>query len=137
MLTNQKLVENRKWSLRAGWWALHVGKNPKHQWACRAAQMYPDLLTDHAARDHTSAVIGFVYISEHRLPHQCNGHRWAFGPICNVISHVIRLPRPIPILGQRGPWKLPPEVVGNLRDQLRGCAVVALDVEKYLGPSPP
>ena len=114
-----------------------AAKRADAPWGLVAAWMYPDLLTDHDAGNHTGAIIGLVFISEQRRPDQCSGHYWAFGPICNVISRAVRFQRPIPARGKQGPWQLPPGVRGHLLDQLRGSEAVAFDVESQLGPQPP
>ena len=46
---------------------------------------------------------------------ECTGEPWAFGPVCNVITAVARLPRPVPHRGALSVWRICPEVVADVR----------------------
>jgi len=155
MMTGLKLVENRSFKLRLGWLALHVGKSQGTKYGDMAAKMYPEIPSP---EDHVGAIIGLVLISEHRVPQQCGGNVWAIGPQCSVISHAVRLQRPIPsagllllllilllflllllllLQGQQSLWKIQPTAGEELRRQLLGggCKLQSYDLSA-IGPRP-
>ena len=137
MVTRHKLVENRSFRLQLGWFALHAGKRCDTEHGLKAEEMYPQLLSISEAQDHLGHIVGLVRISEYRLPEQCSDHFWALGPLCNVISHAIRLRRPIRATGQQGIWRIQPDAQAKLLHQLRGggCEVLSYDLSR-LGPRP-
>jgi len=134
MLTGRKMLENRSFKLRIGWYALHVGCKRDTECGLRAARMYQDLPRDQSLEDHFGSIIGLLYISEHRLPSQCNGDSWALGPKCNVISHSVLFPRPLRQQGRQGIWPLSAEMrEGFAQLVLQSCHLTTHDTSA-LGP---
>merc|ERR1712232_946149 len=113
------------------------GKRPDSEYGVKAAAMYPDFPQGNEAADHLGANVGLVRISDYRLPEQFNGHFWALGPLCNVISHAVRLAKPIPHVGQQGIWRLLPGAQADILQQLKGrsLAMSSFDLS-VLGPRP-
>lgn len=48
----------------------------------------------------------------------CRLSPFAIGPVCNVISAVVRLPEPIPCIGNLNCWKMPSLVADQIKKQL-------------------
>ena len=140
MLAGHKPVENRpKRLLRKGWHALHlgVGTCPYNQ---LAAELHPDLVRGrdyHPQSEWSGAIVGLIFVSEHRSQEQCNSHPWALGPVCHVISHTVELSRPVRHLGQQGSWRIDQGAKCEFQRQLAKTHVIlrTLDVSP-LGPAP-
>ena len=140
MLVGHKPVENRpKRLLRKGWHALHLGlgTGPYNQ---LAAELHPDLVRGrdyHPQSEWSGAIVGLIFVSEHRSQEQCNSHPWALGPVCHVISHAVELSRPVRHLGQQGSWRIDQGAKYEIRRQLDNRLVIlrTLDVSP-LGPAP-
>ena len=129
MLHGYKLVENRERKFSTGWYALHVGlQDTEH--ARRAADMYPALLQGNEAGYFQGAVVGLVHIAEHRTKEECNGHAWAIGPECNLLSASVLLDRPVAVRGNQGQWPLPAEVRDDVVEQIRDgdCVPIVFDI---------
>jgi len=120
ILRGVKLIENRRWEIPVGWHAIHTGsQHINDERGERTRQAWPD-----APREEDlphGSVVGLFYVQEHRAPDECRpGYIWARGPVCNVISRAIELPRPIRCRGDRGMWRLSRFVRKQIMEQLRG-----------------
>ena len=128
MLHGYKLVENRDRKFSIGWYALHVGlQDTEH--SRRAADMYPELLQGSEAGHFQGTIVGLVHIAEHRTKEECDGHAWAVGPVCNVLSASVLLDRPVAVRGNQGQWPLPAEVRDDVLEQIREGDCVPIVVE--------
>lgn len=103
ILLGQKRVENRTWSIKPGWYALHTG----------AGKITPETLSVVMANwvgpipDNlpTSAIVGFVLFGVSIRPDSFSG--WETGPVLNPILKALRLPEPIlNVKGQLGLWNV-------------------------------
>eukprot|EP00930_Biecheleria_cincta_P044979 TRINITY_DN30996_c0_g1_i1.p1 TRINITY_DN30996_c0_g1~~TRINITY_DN30996_c0_g1_i1.p1 ORF type:complete len:604 (-),score=70.68 TRINITY_DN30996_c0_g1_i1:10-1821(-) len=141
-----KDIENRSVRLPVGCWvALHTGKSKVEDamdrtlrkmttglpaskvcpmgavvgvcWVERAIHL-KDLRIEFdcgAACEHRDETTGLRSL---RHVHSCRLSPFAIGPFCNVISAVIRLPRPVPCNGALCCWELPEEVRRQILGQL-------------------
>lgn len=107
-----KDVENRFWSpTYRGWLWVHSSKKP---------QPYPnwDSLTLGEMPDPTTTpngcllgVVKLVNVVELRDTQS----KWAEGPCCWVLENPRLLPKPYPIRGRQNLWRLPAEVIEELK----------------------
>jgi hypothetical protein len=49
---------------------------------------------------------------------ECAHDQWAFGPLCNVITHVIELAAPVPHKGALSVWTVQPDALAAVRAQI-------------------
>eukprot|EP00746_Dinoflagellata_sp_MGD_P133283 gnl/MRDRNA2_/MRDRNA2_66975_c0_seq2.p1 gnl/MRDRNA2_/MRDRNA2_66975_c0~~gnl/MRDRNA2_/MRDRNA2_66975_c0_seq2.p1 ORF type:complete len:164 (-),score=20.16 gnl/MRDRNA2_/MRDRNA2_66975_c0_seq2:72-563(-) len=119
MLIGRKLVENRSWRIPPGWYALHVGAQRDSNWHHKAMSVDPSLPGEEQLADHFSSIVGLLRMTEGCSIEQCNGHPWAFGPVCHVISHAIYFAKPIKSSGASGLWDLTRENKAKIEVQLR------------------
>merc|ERR1712066_501781 len=81
---------------------------------------------------------GLVYIEDEALQvEQCKGDVWARGSVCNVISKVIQLYRPVPCSGAADIWPLPAIVMENIAEQLPDLAMISFDLSYFEWNSKP
>lgn len=65
------------------------------------------------------AIVGVANLAE-VIPFDKTNSRWAFGPLCWRFERIVEFPSPIEChLGRPGLWKLPKELVFQVREQLR------------------
>ena len=106
MLTGTKCVENRHFTFRPGWYAVHTGAkhdSVESQEALLAAVpgMPPEAELPH------SAIVGAVKFTHALELEQCaNAEQWAFGPKVNVISEYCRLEHPVQHSGALSTWRI-------------------------------
>eukprot|EP00435_Cladocopium_sp_Y103_P058496 s347_g20.t1 len=114
ILRGIKLIENRTWAIPKGWYALHAGAQMiNDERAKRTLEAWPEAPPEEELPHR--AIAGLIYIDQIRKPQECKrGYIWARGPICNVISRAVELPRPVRCPGDRGLWEL-----GTLKDRIR------------------
>ncbi|CAE8611061.1 unnamed protein product [Polarella glacialis] len=135
MMLGLKQIENRAWRIPSGWYALHVGGQRGSEWGLRAAEFHPALPSEDGLGDFFSSVVGLLHLSDQRSAEQCNGHTWAYGPVCHVVSAAVRLPVPIRQRGNPGLWSLSAELRSRIAEQLQhpSCRLVCHDLSP-LGP---
>ena len=114
ILRGIKLIENRSWAIPRGWYALHAGAQMiNEERAKRTRQAWPEAPPEEELPHRVIA--GLIYVDQHRRPRDCrHGYIWARGPVCNIISRAVELPRPVRCRGDRGLWD-----IGSLKDQIR------------------
>ena len=128
VLRGEKRVENRHFSMRPGWYALHVGAKT----GCHSSQepllQAVTALPPEAALPH-GVVVGAVRVS-HSLPlEDCSDvEPWAFGPVVNVIDACCRLETPVDAKGALSIWRLDPEAREAVQRQLEQATVADNDV---------
>ena len=61
---------------------------------------------------------------------ECQHNKWAFGPVCNVISEVVTLPTPVPHKGALSTWPIADEALAQVRKQLATAPVRSNDLSK-------
>jgi len=136
ILRGIKLIENRRWAIPKGWYALHAGAQMiNEERAKRTIEAWPEAPPEEELPHR--AIAGLIYIDQNRKPTQCQkGYIWARGPVCNVISRAVELPRPVRCRGDRGLWEL-----GTLKDRIRAelaragkVSVRHFDLTPALGP---
>ncbi|CAL1153485.1 unnamed protein product [Cladocopium goreaui] len=137
ILRGIKLIENRTWAIPKGWYALHAGAQMiNDERAKRTLEAWPEAPPEEELPHR--AIAGLIYIDQIRKPQECKrGYIWARGPICNVISRAVELPRPVRCRGDRGLWEL-----GTLKDRIRSelaragknVSVRHFDLTPALGP---
>ena len=137
ILRGIKLIENRRWAIPKGWYALHAGAQMiNDERAKRTLEAWPDAPPEEELPHR--AIAGLIYVDQIRKPQDCKkGYIWARGPICNVISRAVELPRPVRCRGDRGLWEL-----GTLKDRIRSelaragknVSVRHFDLTPALGP---
>ena len=122
-----KNIANKNFRMPRGWYALHVGQrrentDPSVELVIDSCPEVPPALDLPVA-----AVVGIVFIDQHircdAVPHE----KWAIqgcGLVCNIISHVSRLPTPIPCTGASRPWILDRDVAAKINAQLFCMQVV-------------
>ena len=126
ILTGKKRVENRKFRIAPGWYAVcctkvcHTGV-ADDKWYRETFQDYPGFQTFNSWK---GCIIGVAYVS-HNLPHEiCKNDVFASGayPIKNIITKLINLDVCIQCRGNFGTWPLSDEA----REQL------GIEVGKHL-----
>lgn len=126
ILRGAKIIENRRWRVPCGWYALHVGARE----CSRELQAWMKATIPEIPRESSlphSAIVGVFRVSEHRRPQDCSESStehpciWAKGPVCNVISHVCPLSEPIHEPSGKLGWPLSEGVRNQLRKQLMGA----------------
>merc|ERR1712137_107157 len=112
MMTGRKQIENRKWKIPVGWYALHVTayqRAPSSFWCERMKKVWPDAPPEESSGGNK--IVGLVHVNDHRTPSECldeenNQSVWAIGPICHIIDQAIMLERPVQHRGANRLWKI-------------------------------
>ena len=84
------------------------------------------LVPDEATLPH-GAIVGAICISHSVKRSDCDGNPWATGPVCNAISAVASLPRPVAAKGQLGLWPVGTDELVLVRAQLDDAVVSHID----------
>eukprot|EP00927_Polykrikos_kofoidii_P059481 TRINITY_DN54631_c0_g1_i1.p1 TRINITY_DN54631_c0_g1~~TRINITY_DN54631_c0_g1_i1.p1 ORF type:complete len:347 (+),score=40.68 TRINITY_DN54631_c0_g1_i1:105-1145(+) len=124
MLIGKKLVENRSWSIKRGWYALHVGGKRNSDWGMRALKIDPSLPSEETLEPFFGCIIGLLLLGEQRSVAECGNHPWAFGPICHVVTSAVQFRRPLPCRGHAGLWPLPIDVRRQIQAELEDCPAI-------------
>ena len=103
ILRGYKKVENRKWVIKPGWYALHTGSGKiEEPTRIVITQNWPagiPIPTDLPK----AAIVGLIHIGSSTVMTEPNG--WETGPILNHIIDTIRLEEPIyNVKGNLGLW---------------------------------
>ena len=114
IVSARKNIENRFFRLGPGWYAVHVVKLLRN--SSTAVEQMLDSVEGLPAADSLplGSIIGVALISrsiQHELVHP--SEVWAIHSgrmYCNIISHVVRLRKPIACGGNLGAWKLGADV---------------------------
>lgn len=124
ILRGIKLIENRTFRIPVGWHAIHVGAQfINDERAERTRLAWPDAPKEDELPH--GVIAGLFYVQEHRKPEDCRpGYIWARGPVCNVISRAIELPRPLRARGSQGLWDLSDSQKADIQQQLADGAVL-------------
>ena len=117
VLHGQKTIENRHFRMAPGWYALQTGA---HMGSVASQQPLLDRLARVPAEAELPhlAIVGAIRISHDLAFEECQANQWAFGPICNVISEVIELPRPVMHRGALSVWSIRPDALKEVRTQI-------------------
>lgn len=132
ILRGVKLIENRSWKIPLGWYAIHAGSQPiNEERGARTRAAWPDAPPEESLPH--SAILGLFRVQAHTRPEKCrHGYIWARGPVCNLISEALELPRPVRCRGGRGLWRLSPPVLQRIREQVEECGVKRFDLSQAL-----
>lgn len=137
ILRGIKLIENRTWAIPRGWYALHAGAQMiNEERAQRTRKAWPEAPPEEELPH--GAIAGLIYIDQNCKPRDCRkGYIWARGPICNVISRAVELPKPVRCRGDRGLWELRSSLKVRIRSELLRagscCEVKHFDLTPALG----
>jgi hypothetical protein len=95
----KKLVENRATRMPLGDYVLRCANSKDWKKDLKVLeQQINQLPYEEGSLDHLRGkAVYMVRLAEHRTPEQCNGHPWAIGPVCHVITHVKWLKEPVDI----------------------------------------
>jgi hypothetical protein len=137
ILNGNKQVENRHFSMKPGWYALHTGANtsslPSHESLLASVEGMPG----EEELPH-SAIVGAVRISHTLTLEQCGSKEpWAFGPRVNVFDMVCKLAHPVPHKGKLSMWAIEPDKLDAVREQLRHAEVRRNDISHLCGAGKP
>ena len=134
VLSGAKRVENRHFSMKPGWYALHTGSSTvSHE------SQYPLMagvsgMPKEADLPH-ACIVGAVRISHALSLEQCEPTEpWAFGPVVNLISAVARLNQPVAHKGALSLWRMSDEARDEVRQQLASATIVTNDLS-HLPPA--
>ena len=138
ILLGHKDIENRHINLGVRWVALHTGQGTiEPELGALIEHLSPGLPP--AQTCPKGAVVGVCFVqgaltfealrqeqgcgsdcepAAQRHSPTCRLSPYAIGPVCNIISMAVRLPRPVSCRGQLGCWTLPLEVRQEVEEQL-------------------
>ena len=138
ILHGHKDIENRHINSGVRWVALHTGQGTiKPELGALIEHLSPGLPP--AETCPKGAVVGVCFVqgaltfealrqeqgcgsdcepAAQRHSPTCRLSPYAIGPVCNIISMAVRLPRPVSCRGQLGCWTLPLEVRQEVEEQL-------------------
>ena len=123
-----KNIENRLFSMKPGWYALHVGRQLEHRDPSINIILDSCPEVAPALKLPVSAVVGIIHIEQHVSCRSVPNEKWAIqqpGMLCNIISCVSRLPTPIyDVRGQLSIWPLDRVVANTIGSQLSKMKVV-------------
>ncbi len=136
MFSGEKLVDNRghQLKLQPGWYVVYVGKDRKWRnagWAQPLRAMIDALPASAQAEDWHGCAVGLIFIAGQRAVEECNGHGWAKGPVCHVVSATIRLLQPVRIekRGQAVQWAVDQAQREQIEAQLPRGEPICHDLE--------
>jgi hypothetical protein len=69
------------------------------------------------------SIVGAIEVTHALTLEQCAADKWAFGPVCNMIRSVVRLPLPLPHKGALSVWKVADETRAALRELVSAAPV--------------
>ena len=136
ILSGEKTVENRHFRIKPGWCFVHVSALKQSRKQRRDVSMGARSHVLKGCNGSEERVHKIVSLSKKRCPHGCivgamevshdkkptdqdrERDGWAAGPICNVISAVRLLSRPVKTKGFLGRWSIDPDTVKKIRTQL-------------------
>ena len=128
ILQGPKVIENRRWRIAPGWYALHVGAGRTSPEAAAFLQAVVPALPEEHTLPH-SALVGALHISHSLKSEDCGDCAWAAGPVCNVIDAVAVAPEPVMgVRGALGLWRMDVALAEALRQQLSHAQVRTTDV---------
>ena len=138
ILLGHKDIENRHINLGVRWVALHTGQGSiEPELGALIEHLSPGLPP--AQTCPKGAVVGVCFVqgaltfealrqeqgcgsdcepAAQRHSPTCRLSPYAIGPVCNIISMAVRLPRPVSCKGQLGCWRLPLAVRQEVEEQL-------------------
>lgn len=131
--TGKKVIENRKFRLKPGWYGVavtlnaHTGVLDNKWYREKYGNVYPGFSSFDSMRGHVVAVCNI----SHSLPHEAckdDDHAHAAYPIKNIISRVVPLVSGVPAKGNLGTWPLSCEARDELRIQLGNLLAGGTDV---------
>ena len=135
ILTGDKRVENRHFTMKPGWYALHTGAKMSSHESQHALLASLRAMPGEASLPHC-AIVGAVQISHALSFDECKGTEpWAFGPVCNVIQAVATLQRPVAHRGALSLWRIDAAALEDVRSQLSEACVHTNDLS-HLPPPP-
>ena len=115
ILHGGKVVENRPWRIKPGWYGLHTGTGPIAEDTAKRIRT----LVPHIPPESTLAhgvIVGAMRVSHNgREGAWCASSPWTTGPFCSVISETVALPNPVPHKGALGLWEIGVDVLGPLQ----------------------
>ena len=120
ILNGRKVVENRPFRLRAGWYALHTGLGELSvAERARLEALVPDVPRAEALP--RGEILGLIRVDGGVRPAECKqtpAEPWATGPVCNLISEVLVLGTPVRHKGMQGVWPLSAAARASLSEQV-------------------
>ena len=135
ILTRDQRVENRHFTMKPGWYALHTGANMSLHESQHALLASLRAMPGEASLPHC-AIVGAVQISHALSFDECKGTEpWAFGPVCNVIQAVATLQQPEAHRGALSLWRIDAAALEDVRSQLSEACVHTNDLS-HLPPPP-
>lgn len=108
IISKKKRVENRHFSIRPGYYFLHVGQGKLSKDRERLIHsISADLPGEADLCDYKSKVLGVVHVKgSFKLSEVETNDPWATGPICNEIDEVYRFDTPVSAKGSLSIWDL-------------------------------
>ena len=112
ILYGPKRAENRpiRWHIPEGGLllAIHGGKKFDSDGAQKIRSLWSEV-DDH---EHPTGIVGACRVTEMRRYSQkwAGDDPWIFGPYCYLLDDVVPFPEPIALLGQRGMFRLDPDI---------------------------
>ena len=117
ILNGYKIIENRTWRIKPGWYALHTGLGA----TTKEVQLRMRSLVSSIPEERSltkGVIVGAVHISHSLDQRECTICPWATGPVCNIVSDVVVLPTPVPHKGALSCWKISADVLPRIQASL-------------------
>ena len=127
ILRGFKRVENRAFTMRAGWYAVHTGKAESVIESQRSLLEGVASLPSEETLPH-SVIVGAIEISHALRMPQCQHEPWASGEIVNVIVRYCNMSTPVAHSGALSTWLIADEAIAQVQAQLSTSMVCENDI---------